>query len=119
MSLRSLRLSNRHAPSALPAIALLLLVIFSMGTVYDACANEWPPTSSPLSSAVSTDSGMPSSSFTSDTDDCHCLCHFAFEPPSNGAFENSSPHQPVTSSLKESIKEPSLDGLLRPPISLS
>ncbi|TAK09514.1 MAG: hypothetical protein EPO39_02225 [Candidatus Manganitrophaceae bacterium] len=101
-------------------LAALLLIIFSIGTAYDACAQkEWQLTSAAHSSpAFSNDPVAPSPLSGSVVADCHCLCHFSFEPSSNISFEVSTPYQSFIATLKESIKEPALVGILRPPISL-
>ena len=100
-------------------LAAFLLMIFSIGTAYDACANTDRPLApdSHSSSSLSTDSA-PSSPFDFGARDCHCLCHFAFEPANHVSLKNFTLHQSFASFLKESINDPALAGILRPPISL-
>lgn len=99
-------------------LAAFLLVAFSLGTVYDVCAyTDWQTSNSQFSSSLSTDSAPPSSSDLG-ARDCHCLCHFAFQPANHVSVKTFTRHQSHASLLKESIKEPASAGILRPPIVL-
>jgi len=99
-------------------LAALLLIIFSIGTVYDACAEKGPQleSTSPSPSPLSSDPVTPPSSSDSDPDDCHCLCHFSFQPENEFGFEGATHYQPLALPITESIKEPLPTGVFRPPI---
>ncbi|NKE69993.1 hypothetical protein [Candidatus Manganitrophus noduliformans] len=99
-------------------LTTLLLIIFSIGTVYDPCAAEWRLESVSPSGPFSLSEGSADSSRSSDveTADCHCLCHFSFRPAMEIGFERSIANQPLLSTFKEFAKAPPIDGLLRPPI---
>lgn len=100
-------------------LAAFLLMIFSIGTAYDACAyTDSQLESGSQSSSLSSDSSSPSSSFDFSAPDCHCLCHFAFQPVNNVSIKIFTRHQSFDSLLKAPVKEPALAGILRPPMLL-
>lgn len=107
-------MQNKKAHSLLAA---LLLIIFSIGTVYDACAEKGPQQEavSRSASAFSTDPAASPDSSDSDLDDCHCLCHFSFQPETDFGLERSTRYEPLALPITESIVEPLLTGVFRPP----
>ncbi len=99
-------------------LTTLLLIILSIGTVYDPCAQEEWRMAPSFDAAPFLLTDAPASLGFSSGTDCHCLCHFFFQPSTDLLMEGSAPHQPAALSLKESLKEPPISGIFRPPISL-
>lgn len=109
----------RRQGKQLILLTTLLLIIFSIGTIYDPCAEEWRLESVSHSDPLSL-SGDSASSRSSDveTADCHCLCHFSFQPANDAGVGGAPLHQSFVSTPTEFLKTPPIDGILRPPISL-
>lgn len=99
-------------------VAFILLLVFTLGVVYDPCAQD-------AFSTVSSETSLADLSASPDVDtasgydvDCHCLCHFAFSPEASFHFGPSGPYQSFRLSLNDLAKESLITAFLRPPISL-
>lgn len=101
-----------------PVLVAVFLLIFSLGVVYDPCVRE---ESNTLLSKVSLDSSSDPaapSGIPADGVDCHCLCHFIFNPERLLNIGRLDRFKPFAFSLEEITKGTFIVSILRPPIDL-
>lgn len=103
-------------PNKVHMTLLAITLIFLFMIVNDTCLQLEPnfPTSILF---MSSDNFTPSTAIHANLSDCHCLCHFVFNPEIVLRFAPSVSPQPLATSVKGLPEETLTMGVLRPPIS--